>query len=387
MRRWPGRFGLLLVLLVGMAPQAWSEVLLTPAEINQTLRHGPWPPAPLPDPSNRVSGDPRAVALGAALFVDPVLSADGTLSCASCHQPGRDFTDGRDRAQGRGRLDRNTMALWNLAGQRWYGWTGDSDSLWAQNLTPILNPLEMGHSPASLRDALAASPQAPDYEALFGPIAEQAPVEAAVNVSKALAAYLETLRSGPTTFDRFRDALAQGDMAAAARYPAAAQRGLQLFLGRGNCHFCHSGPAFTNGEFHDAGVPYFLGPGKVDRGRTGGLEALAASPFTLDGAYNDDPTKAGAWAVRNVRFHHGNFGIFRVPTLRRAAWTGPYMHDGSLATLTDVIRHYSEIDMERLHSDGEALLRPLGLTEREIADLEAFLLTLSDDTPDGGARP
>lgn len=357
---------------------AKGDVILSETEVAQTLRHGPWPTAPGTDPSNRVSGNPNAVALGEVLFSDPILSRDASMSCSSCHQPERDFTDGLARAEGRETLDRNTQALWNLSGQRWFGWSGDSDNLWAQNITPLLNPLEMGHDIASLQTTLANSRYGTDFEALFGPIDQQTPVETVVNVSKVLAAYIETLRTGRTSFDRFRDALDRADMDEASQYPQAAQRGLRVFLG-GNCAFCHSGPMFTNGEFHDAGVPYFLEQGRVDPGRAAGLDALADSPFTLDGTYTDDPEKTGAWAVRNVRFQHGNFGIFRVPTLRRVARTGPYMHDGSLPDLSSVVQHYNHINMERLHSDGEAILRPLGLTDQEAADLEAFLRTLSDD--------
>ena len=358
---------------------ASAQVILSEGEIRQTLRHGPWPEEVALDPSNRVSGDPSAIAFGSALFFDPALSRDGTMSCATCHQPERDFTDGLARAEGRDLLDRNTQALWNLAGQRWFGWSGDSDNLWAQNLTPILNPLEMGQDEVSLRVTIADGPRRAGYEAVFGDIAAHTPVETAVNVSKALAAYIETLRTGKTSFDAFRDALAEGDMAAAGTYPQGAQRGLQIFLGHGRCTFCHSGPAFTNGEFHDAGVPYFLETGRVDPGRAAGIEALWASPYTLDGQFSDDPAKSGAWAVRNLRFQHGNFGIFRVPTLRRAARTAPYMHDGSLPDLAAVVQHYNNIDMERLHTEGEAILRPLGLSDQQANDLKSFLQSLSDD--------
>lgn len=373
------RKAVLAVALGVTAGLAQAQVILTPDDIARTLRHGPWPPVASPDPSNRVSGNAAAIALGEALFSDPALSRDGSISCATCHRPDRDFTDGLPRAEARSTLDRNTQALWNLAGLRWYGWSGDSDNLWAQNITPLLNPAEMGHDMPSLQAALATGPHRAAYEAVFGPVADEAPVDTTVNIAKALAAYLETLRTGKTSFDRFRDALAAGDFATAGRYPESAQRGLQIFVGAGNCHFCHSGPAFTNGEFHDAGVPYFLGQGRVDPGRSAGLEALADSPFTLDGDFTDDPEKSGAWAVRNVRFQHGNFGIFRVPTLRRVARTAPYMHDGSLADLEAVVQHYNHINTERLHSDGEAILRPLGLTDAAAADLRVFLETLSDD--------
>lgn len=368
----------LLGLLIQPQP-ARAEVLLTPDEIRQTLRHGPWPPEHTADPSNRLSGNPAAIALGAALFNDPSLSVDQNLPCSACHQPHRDFTDRMPRAKGAEPLPRNTQALWNLAGLRWYGWAGDSDSLWAQNLTPLLNPAEMGHTPVTLKAHLHSSPQRPGYEALFGPLTDQPPQTTAVNIAKALAAYVETLRTGQTSFDRFRDALARGDFATAATYPAPAQRGLQIFLGQGNCVFCHSGPRFSNGEFHDAGVPYFLPDGGVDTGRYGGIKALQTSPYTLAGDHSDDAEKSGAWAVNTLRFSHANFGTFRTPSLRRVAKTAPYMHDGSLPDLVAVLDHYNSIDIDRLHAEGEAILRPLNLPPAALADIEAFLITLSDD--------
>ena len=137
-----------------------------------------------------------------------------------------------------------------------------------------------------------------------------------VNLAKALAAFQETIVTGRTPFDEFRDALARGDQAAQALYPEAAQRGLKLFVGRGNCGFCHFGPHFTNGEFADVGIPYVAAPGQVD--------------------------------------------------------------SGSHATLADVVRHCSDLNEDRLHAAGERILKPLRLTESESADLVAFLESLSE---------
>jgi cytochrome c peroxidase len=197
-----------------------------------------------------------------------------------------------------------------------------------------------------------------------------------VAVGKALAAYQATLVSPRTAFDRFRDALARGDPVAAAAYPQAAQRGLQLFVGRGRCSLCHAGPRFSNGEFADVGVPFFVAGG-VDAGRHAGLRALQASRYNRLGPYADDGG-AGAVATRHVRLEHRHFGEFKVPTLRGLRHTAPYFHDGSRATLADVVRHYSELDEERLHADGERILVPLRLSAQEASDLQAFLLTLSD---------
>ncbi|WP_170357400.1 cytochrome-c peroxidase [Ruegeria arenilitoris] len=366
-----------LTALMALPVAVHSEILLSEEEIQQTLSFGPWPPTYKPDPSNRVSGDSRAILLGAALFNDPVLSVDGAFSCASCHDPEQAFTTSEARALGRVRLDRNTPSLRNLASLRWYGWGGKSDSLWAASLHPIIEEQEMAHSSESLKAAISESSYVADFESIFGNIRSQDPELVLVNTAKSLSAYLETLRTERTQFDSFRDALERGDLLAAANYPEAAQRGLKLFLGRGKCALCHNGPAFSNNEFHDAGVPYFLSETEVDEGRFGGLNFLFSSDYTLDGEWNDDPARQGAWAVRSVHRRHSDFGTFRTPSLRGVAETPPYMHDGSLINLDAVARHYSELDTERLHADGEAILSELSLSEQEIADLIMFLETLS----------
>lgn len=366
-------------LLVGVlwVQTAIADVLLTSDEIDQVLSFGPWPPTIQTDPSNRVSGNAAAIALGAALFADPALSVDQRFSCSSCHDPERSFTTDDKRAIGRETLARNTPSLMNLAGLRWYGWGGKSDNLWAASLHPIIQPAEMAHSAATWRDTLVSSDYAAPFMALFGALDQQTPQRVLVNTSKALAAYQETLVTPKTSFDTFRDALERGDLSAAGSYPESAQRGLKSFLSRGNCSFCHSGPRFSNSEFHDAGVSYFIDATTVDGGRHDDLKLVLSSPYTLDGDWNDDETKAGSWAIKNIRQSHADFGTFRTPSLRGVAGTAPYMHDGSLADLEAVVRHYSEIDMERLHADGEAILTPLDLTDAEISDLVDFLKTLS----------
>jgi len=388
MRRLAAVVSLLAVAGAALAPAARATppdaVILGEAERAAVLAHGPWPPAFTPDPSNRVSGNPDAVALGRALFFDTRLSGDGRRSCATCHDPARAFADGRDRSLGRDRVDRNAIALANLRLNRWFGWAGAADSLWGQSLRPILDERELAATPQQVQGRLAADGDvAAAYRRLFGAgLAEEEPLLALVNLAKALAAYQETIVTPRTPFDDFRDALERGDAAAMARYPAAAQRGLRLFVGRGRCSACHHGPNFTNGEFDDVGVPYFAAPGRVDTGRHGGIAALRASPFNLLGRYNDDPARSTAGPTRHVEVQHRNWGEFRVPSLRNVAATAPYMHDGSLATLEDVVRHYSEVDIERLHGDdGARILRPLHLSPREAADLVAFLRTLSAPLP------
>jgi cytochrome c peroxidase len=126
-------------------------------------------------------------------------------------------------------------------------------------------------------------------------------------------------------------------------------------------------------------VPFFVAPGKVDPGRSHGLEVLRKSRFNLLGRHNDDPARSTATGTRHVEPQHRNFGEWRVPGLRNVARTAPYMHNGSLATLRDVVKHYSELNEERLHADGEKILRRLDLSDTESEDLVAFLQSLSEE--------
>ncbi len=374
------------VSLAGGGAEA-QPVDFTPQEVRRILQHGPWPPPPARDPSNRASGDPRAVALGHRLFFEPRLSSNGAIACATCHVPERAWTDGRPRAVGLDRLDRNTPTVLDAGLHRWFSWDGRSDSLWSQSVKPILDPREMGASARLVAAVVGADPTVGClYERVYGsrPGGGADEEQVLVNVGKALAAFLETVRSGPTTFDEFRDALARGDRSAAAKYPLAAQRGVKIFVGQGNCSVCHFGPQFTNGEFHDVGVPFLLAPGRVDAGRHEGIKRLRADRFNLLGPYSDDPSRASATKTRHVEPHHANYGQFKTPSLRNVALTAPYMHDGRYATLRDVVRHYSTLDMERLHTHGEQLLRPLRLSAAEIDDLAAFLESLTDPRATAG---
>ncbi len=298
---------------------------------------------------------------------------------------------------GRGALDRNAPSLWNAVHERWYGWDGAYDSLWSQALHPLLNPLEMASSAEHVAAVVAGDDQlACLYQRMVGPSARSAdraasaaprgeavalsadPETTLVNVAKGLGAFVATLVSGRTPFDDFRDALSNGDRAAAARYPLAAQRGLRLFIGRGQCSTCHVGARFSNGEFGDIGLGFFSRPGVVDPGRHAGIQALRASRFNLLSRWSDAPGDEAALKTRHVTGQHRNFGEFKVPSLRNVADTAPYMHDGQLATLDDVVRHYSDLNLDRLHADGERILVPLHLTAAERSDLVAFLRTLSD---------
>ena len=391
MRRWRAALALGVALLgaltAGAAVPAESGLLdFQPDEVAQILHHGPWPP-PLPrDPGNPLAGRPAAIALGQALFFDARLSPDGRLACASCHQPGQAFGDGRARAEGRAPLARNTPSLWNAAHQRWLGWDGAFDSLWSQALQPLRHAQEMAATAPAVQALLRGDAKlACAWRAATGapppgpPASAEADDALMLTLARALGAYVGTLVSGRTAFDRFRDALARGDRRAAARYPLDAQRGLRLFIGRGQCSSCHSGPLFSNGEFAAIGARFFSAPGVVDPGRHGGIAALQASPYNLLGPWaRPTPPDEASRKTRHVAAQHRNFGEFKVSSLRNVALTAPYLHDGQLATLDEVLRHYADLNLDRLHADGEQILKPLRLSAGEQADLRAFLHSLSD---------
>jgi cytochrome c peroxidase len=365
-----------------LAVPAIAETLLpwSDDEVRAIARHGPWPPPAPRDPSNRVSGNADAIVLGEHLFNEPRLSGDGRMSCATCHVAGRDWSDGRAKAMGRVELDRRTPSLWNVGHAHWFGWDGAGDSLWAQSIRPILDRREMAGDAARVAALLREDKDlACAYERAFGEKPAGDDEKLLVDAAKALAAFQATLVSPRTSFDAFRDALAAGDRGAAARYPVAAQRGLKIFISA-NCAACHFGPRFTNGEFGDVGITFFTRPGEVDAGRLDGLGKLADSAFNLLGRYNDDASGASGLRTRHVQRLHSNFGEFRVPSLRQPG-AGPYMHNGHLATLEDVVKHYSEVSPDRLHSDAIPLVRPLKLTPQQSGDLVAFLRSLSTDVP------
>jgi cytochrome c peroxidase len=381
-RRVAARFGFQVaaVLFAATWCVAVPGIDFDPGEVRRLIAHGPWPVAVPRDPSNAVSGVPAALALGHRLFFDPRLSANGAIACATCHDPARGWTDGRPRAAGLQPGDRNTPTTLDVALHRWFSWDGGADSLWSQSLKPIVDPREMGASGDYLARLLSEDAALRClYAKAFGTPAPSDPDRALVHAGKALAAFLETVRAGRAPFDDFRDALARGDTAGAARYPTPARRGAKLFV-QHQCWVCHAGPAFTNGEFHDVGVPYALPGGGVDAGRAGGIKKLQADRFNLLGPWSDDRSGAAAVKTRHVQATHASFGQFKTPSLRNLTHTAPYMHDGRYATLREAVRHYSELNMERIHTHGEQLLRPLKLSSGETDDLVAFLESLSDPT-------
>ncbi len=365
--------GLLLAPIAGPSMSS-DSASFSPAEVERILEHGPWPQTMRRDPSNRASGKREAIALGERLFFSPRMSGTGGFLCASCHETWRAFTDGRPRAVGIVPVDRNTQSLTNVRLNRWFGWDDANDSLWAQSIRPLLDPREMRSSPARVGALLRGDPElAMLYAKVFGAAPAQDDEALLVDAGKALAAYQETLGSGRTPFDDFRDALVRRNFGAAAAYPERARRGLRIFLGKGACSSCHSGPNFSDGEFHRAGVASLLQGGEADTGRQAGIRKLLASRYNLLGAFNDDPSRAGAGGTRAAAAERNVAGAFRTPGLRDVALTAPYMHDGSAATLCDVVLHHPA---EHVASARRTSSR-VSLSRDEARDLVAFLETLT----------
>jgi len=387
---------LLMAVAVPAAVAAQDDTLgLNAQEIQAILRHGPWPAPWTRDVSNRVSGSAAAIAFGQQLFFDPRLSGNGKVACATCHIPEKGWMDGRRLGMAMEEIDRNTPSVLNVRYHRWFGWDGANDNLWSQSVRPILDAKEMAaserHVGALIRNdtdlscryrSVYGSPPSLDDEALM------------IDLGKVLAAFQETLVTGRSPFDDFRDALAKSAWKAAAAYPESARRGAQIFVGKGNCSLCHFGPGFTHEEFHEIGIPIVRKSGGIDWGRYQGIKMLRASRFNLLGEYNDDPGKSTATSTHFVDLAPQTFEQFRVPGLRNVALTAPYMHNGHFATLRDVVKHYSEINVALLHQahvyagdvfaeavPTDNMLQPIKLSEQEINDVVAFLESLSERTP------
>lgn len=402
--------------------RAAEPVRFTDAELRRIARLSPLgdPPA---DPTNRVADDPRAASLGKSLFSDPRLSGGGDVSCATCHDPGRDFSDGRPVASALAEGTRSTPSLWNVAWNRSFFWDGRSTTLWGQAIVPIEDPREMGGDRLVVLRRIAADAELRGrFEELFGawpdlsrlparatepgagdggtassssgaprftaewlalPPEERAAADALfAQVGKALAAYQRTLESGETPFDRFAARLAAG--VEDPDYPAAARRGLALFVGAARCHLCHHGPTLSDHAFHATRPRPRLREGEgaapEDPGRYGAFPRVTDDPFRADGPHSDAPEGEAARRARATRRSGDDFGAFRTPGLRNVARTAPYLHAGQLPNLEAVVRFYSErtgaLPPDPAHP--EPLLEPLRLSDGQVADLVAFLETLSD---------
>lgn len=290
---------------------------------------------PVAVPADNPPTDEKA-ALGKRLFFDKILSNDRTVSCATCHDPERAFADTKTLAVGiSGRVGkRHSPSLINRAFGRAHFWDGRAATLEAQVVQPISDRNEMD---LPLEDAVARLAGDRAYQDAFLSVFGQ-PVSAA-DLGRALATYLRTIRSSDSPYDRF----AAGD---AEAMTADQKQGLQIFRTKARCIFCHAEPLFTDEQFQNTGVAW--------------------QPDTS--AYQDD----GRFAVSNQARDRGKF---KTPTLREIARTAPYMHDGSLATLEEVVDFYDRGG--RPNQNLFPLIRPIGLSSIEKQQLIKFLEALN----------
>ncbi len=373
--------GALLFMRTGPARPASGFEEFTAEEVEAILSHSPLGPPP-PDPTNAVADQPGAARLGQMVFFDKRFSREGTVSCATCHDPAKGFGDG-EALSTRFPLDRNVPTLWNTAYNRWWFWDGRADSAWSQALQPLENPREHGfRREHAVRLVRADARLRGAYEAVFGPMPEGPEADRPfANLGKAVAAYERKLLSRRSAFDVFAEGVRARDPAKAGALSAEARQGLKVFL-RAQCRSCHGGPNFTDGEFHDLGIaPLRGGPAPS---RHAGIALAKADPFNGKGAFSDRPG-AGAAKLDFLAVRPESWGQVKTPTLRNVAKTGPYMHQGQFATLRAVVRFYSTMD-GRIASAGhaEAILAPLRLAPTEAAALVAFLESLTDESADAG---
>src|SRR5688500_1537996 len=327
------------------------------------------------DPTNRVAEDPRAAEFGRQLFFDTRLSANGQVSCATCHIPEKEFQDGIPLAKGVGVTNRRTMPIAGMAHSPFLFWDGRKDSLWAQALGPLESPVEHGGSREQYAKVIATHYRA-DSEGLFVTMPVLSTRDAAtavfVNIGKAIAAYERTIDYAPSRFDRYADALQDTGRAPEGVLSPDEVAGLRLFIGKASCTNCHNGPLLTNNEFHNTGVPARAGL-PADSGRLAGAAAVLRDEFNCRSRWSDDRSKCAELDFL-VTGDHVLERAFKVPSLRNVADRAPYMHSGQFNTLSEVVDHYNRAPKAPA---GHSELEPLRISAQERRQIEAFLRSLS----------
>lgn len=352
------------------------------------------------DPSNRYADDSAAIELGKSFFFDRRLSGSSILSCGDCHEPGRVFQDGTTLGHGAGTTARRTMPIASTAYSSWFFWDGRADSQWAQALGPLESSVEHAGTRSlyarvvaqeyrrqylSTFGALPSLTSIPESAGPFGTATERATWNALplatrdsvtrvfVNIGKAIAAFERRIQYRESRFDRYAaHVLGIAGSETAPELSPSEALGLRLFIGKGNCVSCHSGPMLTDFSFHNIGVSGTV-DAQPDSGRKTGLDQLYASEFNCLGAYSDARPQDCALAKVDPSRNDGTVQAFRTPSLRALARRGPYGHTGEFATLAAILDHHNRAPSG---TAGTTELTPLGLTKSELDAIEAFLRTI-----------
>jgi len=334
------------------------------------------PPVPIPKDNPQT---PEKIKLGEKLFKDKRFSATGTVACANCHDPDKAFTDSPLRhSEGINKLTgtRNAPTVVNAAYMAKQFWDGRSPDLEDQARHPIVNPVEMGlknHEPV-LQTVRTDPAYAQAFKAVFGKSGAQITMK---EVTQAIAAFERTVVAGDSPFDRW---FFGGDKKAMTPQQV---RGFKVFVGQGRCVSCHvieqTQALFTDNRFHNIGVGINAIQKDVPRLAGEFLKAKAQGTDVDVAVLTDKKTsEIGRFAVTDV---FDDLGAFKTPTLRNVATTAPYMHDGSLKTLKDVVIHYNNGGLtkkrERVNDFLSGGIRPLDLSDRQMNDLVAFMEALT----------
>lgn len=360
-RYWAPVAGAILLSLNISAP-AWAEPLGLP-------------PVPIPADNPQT---PAKIKLGDRLFHDVRFSADGKVSCATCHDAAKGFTDNLRVSKGFNGLTgtRNAPTVINAAYMKTLFWDGREPDLEGQSKQPFVNPVEGGlkdHQPI-----LAIIREDAEYVKAFKEVFDVAPDAITMDhVAKAIASFERTVISGDSPFDKYYYG---GDRTA---MNASAIRGLQVFLGQGRCVSCHTieqtQALFTDNRFHNIGVGFKRIRGKENEVALKFAEAKAAGADVDKTVLSDpDASELGRYAVSEKIT---DVGAFKTSTLRNIDLTAPYMHDGSLKTLADVVDFYNnggrENENDPLSGFQSGGIRPLGLSDQQKQDLVEFMKALT----------
>lgn len=393
----------LLALPLVVTWQAWSQTAEAFLEKARPFTIASLSPVK-PDPSNRFVKDPAAIALGRSLFFDTGLSLSGTVSCATCHVTEGSFRPNESVPAGRDRQFRTVMPIQGAAYQDFLFWDGRADSLWMQALGPLENPSEHGLSRSAVASYVSKTyaddlkkilkqSDLPEIQSDATPSGTMAQRNAwsvlsekqrddvnqiFVAVGKSIAAYEAQIPIEPNSWDKLVSSVADNSDNY-AEIPLDVLAGFSLFTGKAGCSTCHSGPLFSDLDFHNTGLPNPPNA-SLDIGRQAVSLDLFNSPFNCLGAFSDASPKD----CEKLRFFEFSlerlFGTFRTPTLRGVSKRQRLGHSGNVGSLTEMVRHYN------LAPDGPhgvvfgkvsfSELKPLHLSEEEVDAIVAFLEAL-----------